>query len=47
MTFGDLEDPDSKVSRLLEANQHFRMHEELGNGPGFFYLWDRKEEVKP
>ena len=39
VAFGDLEDPGSNVSRLLEANQHFRMHEELGNGPGFFYLW--------
>jgi hypothetical protein len=41
MTFGDLEDPESNVSKLLAENQHFRMHEELGNGPGFFYLWDR------
>ena len=39
--FGDLEDPDSNVSRLLEENQHFRMHEELGTGPGFYYLWDK------
>ena len=22
-------------------NQHFRMHEELGTGPGFYYLWDK------
>jgi len=40
MTFGDLDDPDSNVSKLLAENSHFRMHEELGNGPGFFYLWD-------
>jgi hypothetical protein len=20
------------------------MHEELGTGPGFFYLWDRNDE---
>lgn len=41
LTFGDLDDPDSKVSRLLAENEHFRMHEELGTGPGFFYLWDK------
>jgi len=40
MTFGDLDDPESSVSKLLAGNQHFRMHEELGNGPGFFYIWD-------
>jgi len=42
LAFGDLEDPQSNVSRLLADNQHFRMHEELGTGPGIFYLWDRK-----
>lgn len=41
MAFGDLDDPQSSVSRLLAENRHFRMHEELGTGPGFFYLWDR------
>ncbi len=38
--FGDIEDPDSNVSRLLDDNQSFRMHEELGTKPGFYYLWD-------
>jgi phenylacetyl-CoA:acceptor oxidoreductase subunit 1 len=42
LAFGDLEDPRSKVSQLLAENQHFRMHEELGTGPGFFYLWDKE-----
>jgi phenylacetyl-CoA:acceptor oxidoreductase subunit 1 len=41
LAFGDIEDPNSNVSQLLAKNQHFRMHEELGTGPGFFYLWDR------
>jgi len=41
MSFGDLDDPHSNVSQLLAANRYFRMHEELGTGPGFFYLWDR------
>ena len=44
LAFGDLDDPASKVSQLIAANEHFRMHEELGTGPGFFYVWDRKGE---
>ena len=42
LAFGDLEDPQGKVATLLRENRHFRMHEELGTGPGFFYLWDRE-----
>jgi phenylacetyl-CoA:acceptor oxidoreductase subunit 1 len=38
--FGDLDDPTSNVARLLAENHHFRMHEELGTGPGMYYLWD-------
>lgn len=44
LAFGDVEDPRSNVSQLLAHNQHFRMHEELGTGPGIFYLWDRKAQ---
>ena len=40
--FGDFDDPSSNVSRLLDENEHFRMHESLGTGPGFYYLWDRR-----
>ena len=43
--FGDLDDPDSNVSRLLEENKSFRMHAELGTGPGFYYLWDKVDET--
>ena len=39
--FGDAEDPQSNISALLAQNQHFRMHEELDTGPGFYYLWDK------
>ena len=39
--FGDLEDKSSNVSQLLAENHFFRMHEELGTEPGFYYLWDR------
>jgi phenylacetyl-CoA:acceptor oxidoreductase 27-kDa subunit len=42
LTFGDLDDPDSKASRLLREHEHFRMHEELGTGPNLYYLWDKK-----
>jgi phenylacetyl-CoA:acceptor oxidoreductase subunit 1 len=38
--FGDLDDPDSNVATLLRENKSFVMHEELGTGPGFHYLWD-------
>ena len=41
LAFGDLDDPQSNVSRLLRENRHFRRHEELGTGPGFYYLWDK------
>jgi phenylacetyl-CoA:acceptor oxidoreductase subunit 1 len=36
--FGDADDPDSNVSRLLREQKHFRMHEELGTQPGFYYV---------
>lgn len=40
LTFGDLDDPASNVAALVASNRHFRMHDELGTGPGFYYLWD-------
>jgi len=42
LSFGDLDDANGPVRRLLDENQHFRMHEELGTGPGFYYLWDKE-----
>ena len=42
LAFGDKQDPNSNVSKLLEETQHFRMHEELGTDPGFYYIWDKK-----
>ena len=47
LAFGDLDDPASNVSQLLAENQHFRMHEELGTGPGFYYLWDKAVAADP
>ena len=40
--FGDRDAPQSNVSRLLDENRSFRMHEELGTEPAFHYLWDQR-----
>jgi phenylacetyl-CoA:acceptor oxidoreductase subunit 1 len=45
LAFGDLDDPHGNVAKLLHENRYFRMHEELGTGPGMVYLWDRDEEA--
>jgi len=42
--FGDIDDPNSNVSRLLREQKHFRMHEELGTEPSFFYLYARADD---
>jgi Fe-S-cluster-containing dehydrogenase component/DMSO reductase anchor subunit len=39
--FGDADDPNSNVSRLLREQSSFRMHAELGTNPGFHYLYDK------
>ncbi len=39
LVFGDADDPDGRVAALLARRDHFRMHEELGTGPGIYYLW--------
>lgn len=39
--FGDVDDPDSNVSRLLREQRNFRMHAELGTSPGFYYLYGK------
>ena len=41
--FGDIEDGNSNVSKLLEQHKYFRMHEELGTEPNIYYLWEQKE----
>jgi len=42
--FGDLDDPDSNVSRMLREQANFRMHEELSTEPGFYYLYGKTEQ---
>ena len=39
--FGDLDDDDSNVSRLLREQEPLRMHEDLATEPGFYYLNSR------
>jgi phenylacetyl-CoA:acceptor oxidoreductase subunit 1 len=46
LQFGDLDDPASNVSRTLRETLYFRMHEELGTGPWFYYVWDSKEATR-
>lgn len=36
--FGDLDDPESKVSRLAESRRAFRLEEHLGTDPKVIYL---------
>jgi Fe-S-cluster-containing dehydrogenase component/DMSO reductase anchor subunit len=43
--FGDVEDPNSNVSRLLRQSSNFRMHAELGTEPGFYYLYDQAQRA--
>jgi len=41
--FGDIDNPNSNVSRLLREQKHFRMHEKLGTEPGFYYVYGQDE----
>ena len=43
--FGDLNDPNSPVSKLLNEHPHFRLREDLGTGPRVYYLPANPEEV--
>lgn len=40
--FGDLDDPDSEVSRLSHGPRAFRLHDDLGTEPKVFYLTERE-----
>jgi Fe-S-cluster-containing dehydrogenase component/DMSO reductase anchor subunit len=42
LQFGDLQDSESNVSKLLREQSHFRMHEMLGTEPSFYYLHDKR-----
>ena len=47
LSFGDIEDPNSNVSRLLRTQKHFRMHAEIGTEPGFYYTYDKADGDEP
>jgi phenylacetyl-CoA:acceptor oxidoreductase 27-kDa subunit len=41
--FGDLNDPDSPVSKALARHSHHRLREALGTGPRVYYLTFRDQ----
>lgn len=41
MSFGDIDDPESNVSKLLGKTKHYRLKESEGTCPGFYYIWDK------
>jgi Fe-S-cluster-containing dehydrogenase component/DMSO reductase anchor subunit len=45
--FGDIDDPNSNVSRLLREQKSFRMHAELGTDPGFHYVYGKANDGEP
>lgn len=45
-SFGDLNDPESPVSKLLAENSHFRLKEGLGTGARVYYLPAKNKESK-
>lgn len=46
LNFGDLYDPDSKVSKMVQtSNRKFRLLEELGTEPSVIYLKGRESNV--
>jgi phenylacetyl-CoA:acceptor oxidoreductase subunit 1 len=47
LIFGDLDNPDSNVSRLLREQQSFRMHDELQTMPGFHYVYGQDSTTAP
>jgi molybdopterin-containing oxidoreductase family iron-sulfur binding subunit len=36
--FGDIDDPESEISKVLKSREHFRLLESKGTGPAVYYL---------
>ena len=45
LIFGDLNDPNSEVSRLAKNGNSFRLLEQLGTEPSIYYLKGGKTDV--
>ncbi len=39
LVFGDLDDPESEVSRMIRERPAFRLLTEMGTEPSIYYLW--------
>ena len=42
ITFGDLDDPESRVSKLAHSSRAFRLGEDLGTEPKVYYLSEKE-----
>lgn len=42
IVFGDLDDPESRVSRMSHSPRAFRLHDDLGTRPKVYYLAERE-----
>ncbi len=43
--FGNLNDPNSQVSRLIASNSTVRLREDLGTEPSVYYIMPREQEL--
>jgi phenylacetyl-CoA:acceptor oxidoreductase subunit 1 len=37
--FGDIDDPNSTVSKLIQQNKTILLHEQLGTAPSVYFIW--------
>ena len=46
ISFGDLDDPNSDVSKLLKDNDSYRLQEQFGTSPKVFYIGSKQPSAK-